>query len=1458
MSQEEPGSPLTPTLEEIRSWWEVPAIAHFCSLFRTAFSLPDFEIEELEEALRRGDVEFISELVACLLQGCYQRRDITSQTFHAYLDDIINYRWELEEGKPNPLKEALFQDLTLRTRVEILHRLCDYRLDADDVFDLLKGLDADSLRVEPLGEDSSGALYWYFYGTRMYREEPSLEKINEQKSLEGGPGHTDLVPEKPVRKRGRPPKKKVVEEVPVSVKVEEELKVEEKLKEDPLLALLPSNGPLPSPHPGQGAWSLLCQTEEEWRKVTESFREKTSLKERQLYKLLNEDFLPEICNMIAQKEKRLQKLQAELASKRLSDRLSFRLTKQEENSPVGERKRPRTQEEEEDRLIVLALQKKEEEHMWKEERKRAVAAQVKSVEGRTRRRKLREERSWLQDSSTDMGSDLSLLEPHSPIWEQRKNRDMVDMENWLQSFSFELDDDYTAMYKVLDAVKAHKDSWPFLEPVDESYAPNYYAIIKNPMDISSIEKKLNSGYYITKEQFVSNMKTMFTNCLKYNGESSEYTMMADNLERVFQKAMQKHFPGDDGDTDDEFWIREDVKEKREKRRSRSMRGSSGSWSKSKEEAHWKHPSEIGKPQRSPPTDSPSSITTRPHIKEHSNEQRFTHPPFYGGMPNQALQPGQMRPTIPGLFAPPRVSDPTNLYGSLRVPEPHPGDQVQHHPHFNVQPPDGLSNQTGQRVTGPENKQSYMRPDHMTSHGPHPGPATSVPRVPAPENGMYPRPQFPQGFISPRPNGPQMRNSGPGNSQFQPTQMYPSPYEYMNRGPAPLWNGGRVPANQTSLGPVEENAMGQNSSHPPHAFGPVMDPSMSRHPVPSSHWPDQSSFLPHVAHPPRYLHPASKPSVQRMAHPPFSGPQSLREQGDSMLDSPEMIAMQQLTSRVCPPGMPYQPRQPPPPHLPGPFPQLAHVASTSLHPAATQTLDIRNVQGTGNGTVKDIVGASHSEQPQQERGNVAHISDALDETPLPLVSPPQGESICRISSATGSTNKKQGPRTVKKKTARNTQGKIDSMESSELCRTSPQHVSNSSTADGETFAQSGGSPGVCIRKGEKATTVSTVAEFKRSPSGNGKIIPEIPGVHTQQNENDTSTDTKPVVGNSSLNQGPPIYTSGIEHPKAEGYCINPGLQAFSHGMEKPPPSSHQPRFPVQNHQQSHPAPHPGVFPQYPPQRMPFHYQGPPHPLPRAQPSYPYQQPLYFPSNQGYSDWKTPAPPSTSSASYVPAMSTPASRNCFTNQGASTVFQGCELSSMALLSPDLMDMEPKAVPKENEDLGTEQEKSPESDERPESPKEFLDLDNQTVATKRPSTMATSKFLADTRLTNPGMGFNGTAFRSHIDTIHASSFGSQHPSGTFHVRGYPSSMPTHPSQCQTSNRTNGFANEGPVYRCLEENRGHFQAIMMEQRGSMGSFQDMYQQAGMRMQQPSLSKMSTPLREETPHKSEMPIDQS
>ena len=60
---------------DIQSWCEVPSIAHFCSLFRQAFDLLEFDIQELEESLLLMGTEddtsqLVLRLLIKLLKGC--------------------------------------------------------------------------------------------------------------------------------------------------------------------------------------------------------------------------------------------------------------------------------------------------------------------------------------------------------------------------------------------------------------------------------------------------------------------------------------------------------------------------------------------------------------------------------------------------------------------------------------------------------------------------------------------------------------------------------------------------------------------------------------------------------------------------------------------------------------------------------------------------------------------------------------------------------------------------------------------------------------------------------------------------------------------------------------------------------------------------------------------------------------------------------------------------------------------------------------------------------------------------------------------------------------------------------------------------------------------------------------------------------------------------------------------
>ncbi|KAI8460761.1 Bromodomain-containing protein, partial [Phakopsora pachyrhizi] len=56
----------------------------------------------------------------------------------------------------------------------------------------------------------------------------------------------------------------------------------------------------------------------------------------------------------------------------------------------------------------------------------------------------------------------------------------------------------------------------FLSRVKKSNPPDYYDIIKHPMDLGTVLKKVKSGACKTKAAFTEDLKLIWANCLVYN------------------------------------------------------------------------------------------------------------------------------------------------------------------------------------------------------------------------------------------------------------------------------------------------------------------------------------------------------------------------------------------------------------------------------------------------------------------------------------------------------------------------------------------------------------------------------------------------------------------------------------------------------------------------------------------------------------------------------------------------------------------------------------------------------------------------------------------------------------------------------------------------------------------------------------------------------------------------------
>ncbi|XP_043674036.1 transcription initiation factor TFIID subunit 1 isoform X1 [Vespula pensylvanica] len=107
------------------------------------------------------------------------------------------------------------------------------------------------------------------------------------------------------------------------------------------------------------------------------------------------------------------------------------------------------------------------------------------------------------------------------------------------------DNDQVALTFILDSVvnnklKSMTEAWPFLKPVNKKLVKDYYNVIKRPMDLETISKKVSAHKYHSRHEFVRDIEQILENCTIYNGKESPYTHKAELLVKVCKETLDEY------------------------------------------------------------------------------------------------------------------------------------------------------------------------------------------------------------------------------------------------------------------------------------------------------------------------------------------------------------------------------------------------------------------------------------------------------------------------------------------------------------------------------------------------------------------------------------------------------------------------------------------------------------------------------------------------------------------------------------------------------------------------------------------------------------------------------------------------------------------------------------------------------------------------------------------------------
>uniref|UniRef100_A0A672T5P4 histone acetyltransferase n=1 Tax=Sinocyclocheilus grahami TaxID=75366 RepID=A0A672T5P4_SINGR len=192
-----------------------------------------------------------------------------------------------------------------------------------------------------------------------------------------------------------------------------------------------------------------------------------------------------------------------------------------------------------DPKIEVKQQEEEDENETEDKASGKMAAMQTEI--RTEKEEPADDECKTEPMETSIGSTAEDKKPEvktEPKEEEAAGTNSTPTNTQSKKKVFKPDELRQALMPTLEALyRQDPESLPFRQPVDPQLLgiPDYFDIVKNPMDLSTIKRKLDTGQYQEPWQYVDDVWLMFNNAWLYNRKTSRVYKYCSKLAEVFEQ-----------------------------------------------------------------------------------------------------------------------------------------------------------------------------------------------------------------------------------------------------------------------------------------------------------------------------------------------------------------------------------------------------------------------------------------------------------------------------------------------------------------------------------------------------------------------------------------------------------------------------------------------------------------------------------------------------------------------------------------------------------------------------------------------------------------------------------------------------------------------------------------------------------------------------------------------------------